>query len=81
MAVLQIIYLAINAIGMIVGLVYFCSEAECNLFSNIFTLVQKYFKNAGVIVFAILLIGLLLPALTFMSVVVAFTMICGTYLN
>ena len=81
MAVLQIIYLTINIIAMIVGLVYFCSEAEVNLFSNVFTFIRKYFKSVGVIIVAILLISLLLPALAFISAVIAFTMICGTYLN
>ena len=81
MAVLQIIYLTINLIGVIVGLVYFCTEAESSFFSNVFTFIRKHFKGVGVIISAILFISLMLPTLAFMSAVVAFTAICGTYLN
>lgn len=79
MLVLQIIYLAINVIGIITSLIYFTAEAECPIFSNLFTFIHKHFKNIGVVVFSILLIILLLPTITFMSAVLAFTVIYGTY--
>ena len=79
MAVLQIIYLAINVIGIVVGLIYFASAAECTIFSNIFTFIHKYFKNIGVAIIAFLIILLMLPALAVVSAVISFTAIYGTY--
>ena len=79
MAVLQIIYLAINIVGIIAGLIYFISGADCSLCSDLFTFVSKYFKKVGVVIVALLLIGLLLPTITFMSALVAFVLLYGTY--
>jgi hypothetical protein len=79
MAILQIIYLAINVVGIIAGLIYFVSSAECVLFSNIFTFVHKYFKNVGLAIITILFILLLLPTLTVMSAIITFTAVFGGY--
>ncbi len=79
MAVLQIIYLAINVIGTIAGIIYFVSSAECDLFSNIFTFVHKYFKNVGLAIATILFVLLLLPTLTVMSVITTFIAVYGNY--
>lgn len=79
MAVLQIIYLAINIVGIIAGLIYFVSSAECSIFSDLFTFIRKYFKKVGVIITAILLICLLLPTITFMSALIAFVTLYGIY--
>jgi len=79
MAVLQIIYLAINIVGIIAGLIYFVSGAEVAIFSDLFTFIRKYFKKVGVIITAILLISLLLPTIAFMSAVIAFVLLYGTY--
>ena len=79
MVVLQIIYLAINIVGIIAGLIYFVSGAECSIFSDLFTFIRKHFKKVGVIITAILIIGLLLPTIAFMSAVLAFVMLYGTY--
>jgi Na+-transporting NADH:ubiquinone oxidoreductase subunit NqrB len=79
MVVLQIIYLAVNLVGIGAGLIYFVSGAECSIFSDLFTFIRKYFKKVGVIITAILLIGLLLPTITFMSALIAFVMLYGTY--
>lgn len=81
MAVLQIIYLAINIVGIIAGLIYFVSSAECSIFSDLFTFIRKYFKKVGVIITAILLICLLLPTITFMSALIAFVTLYGTYVE
>ena len=81
MAVLQIIYLAINIVGIIAGLIYFISSAECSLCSDLFTFVRKYFKKVGVVIVALLLIGLLLPTITFMSALIALVTLCGTYME
>ena len=79
MAILQISYLAINVVGIIAGLIYFITEAECNIFSNIFTFVHKYFKNVGLAIVTILFILLLLPTLTVMSAIITFTAVYGGY--
>lgn len=79
MAILQIIYLAINVVGIIAGLIYFISSAEYVIFSNIFTFVYKYFKNVGLAVVIILLILLLLPTIAVMSAIITFTAVYGSY--
>jgi hypothetical protein len=79
MAVLQIIYLAINVVGIVAGLIYFVTAADCNIFSNIFTFVHKYLKNIVLAIIAILFILLLLPAIAILSAIITFTTIYGAY--
>ena len=79
MAVLQIIYLAINVVGIVAGLVYFVTAADCDIFSNIFTFVHKYLKNIGLVIVTVLLILLLLPTITVLSAIITFTTTYGAY--
>lgn len=79
MAVLQIIYFVINIVGVIAGLIYFASDTECYIFSDIFTFIHRYFKNVGLAIITLLLITLLLPAITFITVAISFITVYDTY--
>ena len=79
MAVLQIIYLTINVIGIVAGLIYFVTAADCNIFSNIFTFVHKYLKNIGLAIVTVLLILLLLPTITVLSAIITFITVYVAY--
>ena len=81
MAILQIIYLAINVISIIVALIYYIGEAETTIFSDLFTFIHKHFKKVGVFITAFVLISILLPTIAFMSALTAFIMIYGTYID
>lgn len=79
MAVLQIIYLAINVIGIVAGSIYFVTAADCNIFSNIFTFVHKYLKNIGLVIVTVLLILLLLPTIAVLSAIITFITVYIAY--
>lgn len=80
MAYLQIIYLAINLVGIIVNLVFIaCEGADSPSVSTIFSFISKYFGNIVLAIISILLIILFLPTLTIVSALFAFTSIWGAY--
>ena len=79
MAVLQIIYFAINVVGIVAGLIYFVTAADCNIFSNVFTFVHRYLKNIGLAIVTVLLILLLLPTIAVLSAIITFTTVYGAY--
>ena len=79
MAVLQIIYLAINVIGIVAGLIYFIRDTECYIFSDLFSAIHKRFKNVGLCFITLLLIALFIPAIAFLSAAILFITSYGTY--
>lgn len=79
MAVLQIVYLAINIVGVVLSLAFFISDTDCSLVSTVFTFVGNRLGNIPLAIISILLIALFIPTLAFMTAVMAFIMLYGTY--
>lgn len=79
MIIAQILYLIINLIGATIGLVWFFNEAEPSCISNFFTFIGKHLGSIILALVAIISLLLFLPALAFMTVVITFIMIYGSY--
>jgi hypothetical protein len=78
MAILQIIYLVINLIGTIIGLVWL-NRAEDSIISSCFTFISNHFGNIGVAIASILFVALFIPAITAISIVITFLSLISTY--
>ena len=78
-AILQNIYLLVNIIGVAVGLVWFVTAADCPFVSTFFTAVRKYLGKPGVFITSTLVVLLLIPSITIMSIILTFTMLLGNY--
>jgi hypothetical protein len=78
-AIIQIIYLAINLAGVAINLIWFISDTNSSIISDMYTFISKHFGNVAVVISSIFIIVLFLPTLAVMSAVLTFIMLVSTY--
>ena len=81
MAVVQIIYLVINLIGIGMFLATLPSSGDVLFISTFFNFVGKHLGKFALALICVLFIGLFLPTLTFMTVLLTFMMIFNEHAN
>lgn len=79
MAVIQIIYLVINLIGIGIGIATIPSSDEFPFIADFFSFIGRRFGNIVLAITGILFIALFIPAISFMSIVFAFLMLWGEH--
>lgn len=79
MAILQIFYLIINIIGVIVSLVWLSSSEDFPIISSLFNFIGSHLGNVVLALSSILLIALFIPAITFIAIMITFTMLFNAY--
>lgn len=79
MAAIQIFYLAINLIGIGIGLALLPSSDSFPFIADFFSFVRKRFGNIGLVITSIVFIFLFIPTISFMAIVFAFMMIWGEH--
>ena len=79
MAVIQIIYLAINLIGIGIGIAYIYCSDDFTFVADFFSFMSKRLGNIGLAITSTIFIALFIPAISFMAVLFAFIMIWGEY--
>jgi hypothetical protein len=78
LAIIQIIYLAINVIGTVVGLVWLCTAFEFPLIERLFAGSFKRWAQVVLSIFEIILLVLFIPAITVLSLTSLFFVIVGS---
>lgn len=77
LAVIQILYLVINAIGLVLGLLWIFGEIEYSAFYTFLTKIATKCGNFVLGIFSILFIALFIPAITVLAAVILFMVFIG----
>ncbi len=78
LAIIQILYLAINGIGIAVGLIWFCTAFHIPFIEKLLAGSSKRWMQVVLSIFEILLIALFIPAITVLTIVSMLFVIIGT---
>lgn len=78
LAIIQIIYLAINVIGITVGFVWFWTAFEFPLVDKFLTSSSKLWVRVVVSIFEIMLLVLFIPTITVLALASLFFVIVGS---
>jgi hypothetical protein len=78
LAIIQIIYLAINVIGTVVGLVWLWNVFEFPLVERLLAGSSKRWAQVVLSIFEIMLLVLFIPAITILTLISLFFVIVGS---
>lgn len=81
MAVFQIIYLALNVIGLIASLIYTFVESDWSIVDNFFSTVTRALGKIGCLIVGSLGILLFFPAIAVMTAIILFIVLVSTCLD
>jgi hypothetical protein len=78
LAIIQIIYLAINVIGTVVGLVWFCTAFDFPFVDRLLAGSSKRWAQVVLSIFETMLLVLFIPAITALALISLFFVIIGS---
>jgi ABC-type multidrug transport system permease subunit len=78
LAIIQIIYLAINVIGTAIGLVWLWTAFEFSLVERLLAGSSKRWAQVVLSIIEILLVALFIPAITILALISLFFVIVGS---
>lgn len=81
MAVFQIIYLALNVIGIVAGLIYMFVDSDWSIIDNFFSAVTSFLGKIGCLIVGSLGILLFFPAIAVLTAVMLFIVLVSTCLD
>lgn len=81
MAVFQIIYLAINVIGLVASLIYMFIESDWSIIDNFFSTVTRFLGKIGCLIVGSLGILLFFPAIAVFTTIILFFVLVSTCLD
>ena len=79
LGIIQIIYLAINIIGLIASLCIFSKSEELPIISKLFDFIAGRLGRVALVIASILIISLFLPAIFCTAVFAAFLIFYGSH--
>ena len=79
MEILQIVYVAINVVALIFGLIWLLGAQEPKISAYIFSIIRKCLGKVGVILASFILVILTIPAISVLAVIIAFITLIGAY--
>ena len=79
MVIVQSIYLGLNIVGVLVGLILICNTEKFPVVQTFFGFVEKYLGNIPLVIISILLITLFLPTIAIITAVLIFVLLWGSY--
>ena len=81
MAIFQIIYLALNVIGVIAGFIYMFVESDWSIVDNFFSTVTSSLGRIGCLIVGSIGILLFFPAIAVMTATLLFIILVSTCLD
>ena len=81
MVVFQIIYLALNVIGLVASLIYMFVESDWSIIDNFFSTVTRSLGKIGCFIVGSLGILLFFPAIAVLTAIILFFVLVSTCLD
>ena len=81
MAIFQIIYLALNVIGVVAGLIYTFVESDWSIVDNFFSAVTSSLGKIGCLIVGSIGLLLFFPAIAVLTTIILFIVLVSTCLD